>query len=126
MEITPALRVIGDEEMRTSDLTKAAPGTVVAIDQVLFEERGEPWDRGEPVGEAHGTAVATQKGVAVCHITFTFGEEDTIVAHGVLRIDGSTVGSGRLAIAGGTGQFNKAAGRLDVEHRNPKRWSFYL
>lgn len=126
METTPALRVIGDEEMQTFDLAKAPPGTVVAIDQVLFEELEQPWKRGERVGEAHGTAVVTQKGVAVCHVTFVFGDEDTIVTQGVLPIAGSTVGSGRLAVAGGTGRFDKATGRLDVETSNPKRWSFYI
>ena len=126
MEIRPALTVIGDEELLTFDLTKAPPGTVVAIDQVLFEELREPWERGERVGQAHGTAVVTHTGVAVCNITFVFGDEDTIVAHGVLPIAGSTVGSGRLAVGGGTGRFNRATGRLDVEARNPKRWSFYI
>ncbi len=126
MEFTTAFTVIGDEEMQSSDLAKAAPATVVAIDQALFEELGEPWERGERVGEAHGTAVVTQKGVAVCHITFAFGEEDTIVAQGVLPIEGSTVGRGHIAVGGGTGRFHKATGSLVVETRNPKRWSFIL
>jgi hypothetical protein len=125
MEFTTEFTVIGDEELQTSDLASAAPATVVAIDQTLFEEI-EPWKRGERVGEAHGTAVVTQKGVAVCNITFMFSDEDAIVAHGVLPIDGSTVGKGHLAVAGGTGRFDKAAGRLDVEILNPKRWSFYI
>jgi hypothetical protein len=126
MEFSAAFTVIGDEEMQTSDLAAAEAATVVAIDQVLFEELEEPWEVGERVGEAHGTAVVTQKGLAVCHVTFTFGDEDTIVAHGVLPIAGSTVGGGRLAVAGGTGAFDKATGRLNVETRNPKRWSFIL
>jgi hypothetical protein len=125
MEFTTVFTVISDEEMQTSDLA-GPPAKVVAIDQVLFEEVGEPWNRGDQVGEAHGTAVVTQKGLAVCHITFTFGDEDSIVAHGVLPIDGSTLGNGHIAVAGGTGQFDKATGRLDMETRNPKRWSFAL
>lgn len=126
MDMTTDFTVIGDEELQTSDLASAAPATVVTIDQTLFEELEEPWQQGEPVGEAHGTLVVTQKGLAVCHVTFTFGDEDSIVAHGVLPIDGSTIGSGHLAVAGGTGRFDKVSGKLDVETRNPKRWIFHL
>lgn len=126
MEFTTEFTIIGDEETQTFDLDLAAPAAVVAFDHTLYEEVGEPWNKGERIGEAHGTAVVTRKRVAVCHVTFVFGDEDTIVAHGVLPIDGSTLGGGRLAVAGGTGRFDKAAGRLDVETRNPKRWSFFL
>ena len=127
MEFLTEFTIIGDDETQTfEDLAKAAPATVVAIHHELFEERGEPWERGEHVGEADGTAVVTQRGVAVCHLTFALGDEDTLVALGVLPIDGRTLGGGRLAVAGGTGRFNKASGTLIAETRNPKRWSFYL
>ena len=127
MEITTEFTVIGDDDAQTpKDLAAASPATVVPIDQELFEELGEPWERGERVGEAHGIAVVTRRGVAVCNVTFAFEGEDTISVHGVLPIDGSTLGNGRLAVAGGTGRFNKATGTLNMETRNPKRWSFYL
>jgi hypothetical protein len=128
MEFSAQFTIIGEDQMQqTEDLSAAAPGRVVPIDQDLFEEVGGPWNHGSnPVGEAHGSIVVTGKNLGMCHITFSFGDEDTIVAHGVLPIAGSTVGGGLLAVAGGTGQFDKAAGRLDVETSNPKRWSFIL
>ena len=127
MEFTTEFTVIGDDELQSFDLAAAAPATVVPIDQVLYEELpGKPWERGELVGEAHGIAVVTQKGMAVYNITFMFGDEDAIMAHGVLPTDGSSGGRRHLAVAGGIGRFEKATGRLEVETRNPKRWSFYL
>jgi hypothetical protein len=126
MEFTELFTIIGDEETQSSDLAPTSPATVVAIDQVLFAEVDEPWKKGERIGEAHGTAVSTPSGNAVCHITFTFGDEDSVVAHGVLPVDGSNLGGGHLAVAGGTGYFHKATGRVDLETLNPKRWSFAL
>jgi hypothetical protein len=127
MEFTTAFTVIGDDEFPTDDLAKAAPAKVVPIDQVLYEELpGKPWERGELVGEAHGVAVVTHKGVAVYSITFMFGDEDAIMANGVLPVEGSSGGRNHLAVAGGIGRFDKATGRVDVETRNPKRWSFIL
>lgn len=125
MEFSAGFKVIGEDQEEAFDLAAAAPAKVVPIDQDLFEEDGD-WNPGEKVGEAHGTAVVTQKRLAMCHISFTFGEEDSIVAHGVLPIDGSTLGDGHIAVAGGTGRFDKATGRADLETLNPKRWSFAL
>lgn len=128
MEFSAGFTVIGeDQEQQTDDLAPVMPGDVFSIDQDLFEEVGEAWNRpGDPVGEAHGSVVVTRKHFAMCNITFTFGDQDIIVAQGLLPIDGKTLGSGLLAVAGGTGQFDKVSGRLDVETRNPKRWSFIL
>lgn len=126
MEFTEIVTIISDDERQSADLNAAPPATLDAIDLVLYEEIDEPWKKGEPIGEAHGTAVVTHAGLAVCHITFTFSDGDTIVAHGVLPIDGSNLGNGHLAVTGGTGHFHKAAGRVDVETRNPKRWIFTL
>jgi hypothetical protein len=128
MDFNTEITVIGeDQNKQAEDLSAAAPGRVVPIDQDLFEEVGGPWNHGsDPIGEAHGSIVVTGKNLGMCHITFSFGDEDTIVAHGVLPIAGSTVGNGHIAVSGGTGQFDKVSGRLDVEHRNPKRWSFAL
>jgi hypothetical protein len=116
-----------DQRQLTEDLAAASPGRVVSIDQDLYEEVGGPWNHGDdPIGEAHGSVVVTEGQQGMCHITFKVFNVGTIVAHGSLPVAGSTVGSGTLAVAGGTGKFDKALGKVDVEHRNPKRWSFAL
>jgi hypothetical protein len=131
MDVKTPYTVIGEDQtqqQQTEDLSAAAPGHVVSIDQDLFDEvGGGTWNHGsDPVGEAHGSVVVTGKALGMCHITFSFGGDDTIVAHGSLPIAGSTVGGGHIAVAGGTGKYLNASGRLDVEHRTPKRWSFVL
>ena len=127
MEFTEILTILSDDETQSAELDAAAPAKVVAIDLVLYGEIDEPWKKGEPIGKAEGTATVTNGGrFAVCNIVFTFDDEDTIVTHGVLPIDGSKLGKGHLAVTGGTGHFDKAAGRVDMDARNPKRWIFTL
>ena len=119
-----SLTFIGDDEQRTpNELTAEAPAaTVIAIDQQLYDEAGDPWERGDLVGEARGIAVITHGGRAICHLTFELGQEDTLVANGVLPIEGGSIGAGRIAVTGGTGRFDRASGTLVVESRNPKRY----
>lgn len=127
MEFTAEFTVISDEQ----DLSFAAqadvskPAMLAVFDQNLYDEAGEPWQRGELIGEVSGTWVTTHRGKAVVNITFMIGE-DAITAHGVLPVDGSDLGRGRLAVTGGTGRFAKASGAVDMDTRNPKRWSFAL
>ena len=126
MEFEASFTMIGDDEQRTPhELTaESAAATVIAIDQQLYDEAGEPWERGERIGEAHGIAVTTHGGRVVCHLTFEIGDEDTIVAQGVLPHVGGSVGGGRIAVTGGTGRFHRASGTLQIESRNPKRYRF--
>jgi hypothetical protein len=128
MEFGTGFTVIGeDQETEDDELAPVGPGSVFSIDQDLFEEVGEAWNRpGDPVGEAHGSVVVTRKQFATCNITFTFSSEDVVVVQGLLPVDGKNLGGGVLAVTGGTGQLNKASGRVDVETQNPKRWSFLL
>lgn len=129
MEITPTFTLVGDDtETSQDDVGEAGPGTVIAVYQETFIEEGEPFNRGERVGELHGTAVVTRGGNLVCALVFTFGDEHahTIVAHGVLRRDGGGIGQGRLAIGGGTGHYRKIAGDIEVQTLNPKRYIFEL
>jgi hypothetical protein len=122
------LVLIGDDEERSPhDLVgETAAATVIAIDQQLYAEGDEPWARGDHVGEAHGVAVTTHGGRVVCSFTFELGGEDSVAMHGVLPLDGGSIGSGRVAITGGTGRFRNASGSVGVEHRNPKRYRLML
>ena len=56
---------------------------------------------------------------------FRFFDEQasTLTASGVLPQHDETVGSGRLAITGGTGKFKATRGELVVDSMNPHRWS---
>jgi hypothetical protein len=120
--------LIGDDEQRSPEgLTpESAAATVIAIDQQLYEEGEEPWSRGPHVGEAHGIAVMTHGGRAVCNLTFELGEEDSLSMHGVVLIEGGSIGKGRMAVTGGTGEYRGASGAVQVEHQNPKRYRLAL
>ena len=123
-----SLTFIGDDEQRTPDALTAggSAATVIAIDQQLYDEAGEPWERGDLIGAAYGIAVITHGGRAFCHLTFELGQEDTMVASGVLPIEGDSIGAGRIAVTGGTGRFDRASGTLMVESQNPKRYRFMV
>ena len=130
MEFNAGFTLIGEDqdgEDKTDDLTPVPPGSVLSLDQDLYQEGDEAWGRpDDPIGEAHGAVVATKRGRAMCTITFAIDENDVIVAQGLLPLQGRKLGSGSLAVTGGTGAFDKVSGRVDMETRNPKRWSFVL
>jgi hypothetical protein len=137
--IDKGFTVIGDDEEQTpGDLTGADPGTVAVINQRLYRDEGF-FDRGEEVGWAHGTAIVDHHGRAVCHVTFVLdgqAEEQPpgdpsqdqapvlLTAHGVVPIEDSTLGPGRLVVTGGSGALKGARGSIVIEVQNPKRWSF--
>ena len=128
MNFNTQLIIIGEDQDPdvAKDMTPAAPATVFSIDQDLSVESGGKWNKGNPAGEAHGTAVVTRKNLAACTVTFAFDPDDSIVAEGLLPVQGRKLGAGQLAVTGGTGQFAKAAGTVNMETNNPKRWSFVL
>jgi hypothetical protein len=116
--------VIGDdEEQSPDDFAGLAPRDVVVIDQQLYEDDGY-FDKGRHVGWAHGSGVVTHRVRIVCHVTFVFEEGDTLAAHGVLPIEGRTIGNGLMAVTGGTGRYRNAGGTMYVETVNPKRWKY--
>jgi hypothetical protein len=128
MEFTAQFTVIGeDQEPESSDeLKPLPPGSVYSFDQDLFEESGDgSWKQGGRVGEAHGSLIVTRRGGATCLITFGFGN-GSIVAAGLLPSEGRKLGDGTLAVTGGTGEFHQSSGHVDVQTKNPKRWSFVL
>jgi Dirigent-like protein len=128
MEFTAEFTVIGEDQADDEEdqLAPLPPGGMFSLDQDLFEETEEQsWNRGDVVGEAHGTVLSVRRKLAVCSITFAF-ENGTVVAEGLLPIDGQKLGSGALAVTGGTGSFRNSGGEVGVETRNPKRWSFVL
>ena len=128
MDLSPEPILIGeDQDPRSAqDLTPVPPGTVFPIDQDLYFESGGPWKKGGSAGEAHGSGISTGKNLATCSVTFAFNNDGTIVAEGLLPIQGKKLGAGELAVTGGTGKYDKASGRVGMETNNPKRWSFVI
>lgn len=126
MAIDLGFTLVGEDmEGTRADLTEAGPATLIAVDQDLFRETDAAFEAGARVGWLHGTAVLTHRDKLVCHLVFSFaGDEDTIVAEGVLPRDDSGFGAGVLAVTGGTGTFAEIAGTVTVETRNPKRYTF--
>jgi hypothetical protein len=128
MEFTAEFTVIGEDQDsgETEQIGPATPGSLFPIDQNLFEESGDgSWAQGSLAGEAHGFAAVTRRSNAMCVITFQF-ESGTLVVQGLLPSDGRALSDGTLAVTGGTGDFERSSGRVDMESRNPKRWTFVL
>lgn len=120
MSIAPGAVWIGDnEEIVGPD---GGAGSIAVFDQDLFEGEVDTWDRGKPVGSAHGTFVLTPHGRALTTITLEFEDGSTLVAAGSLPFD-STIGDGILAVTGRTGRLESAHPRLRVEVSNPKKYS---
>lgn len=126
MEISPGFTLVGEDVATGTEPVELQPGSVIPVDQDLFEELGEPFEPGEHVGWLQGTLTVTRRDQLVCDFVFSFesGAEDSIVATGLLARVGDDSGAGVLAVTGGTGRFAGADGTVRVETRNPKRYIF--
>lgn len=109
-----------DEEARR-DLE---PGRPTLLEEGLYEYVNN--ERGNRVGGVRYLATRTRQGKGVlCDIVFRFEGGDTISASAMLPFRSPSIGSGVVAITGGTGRF---AGITDVRREvpvevwNPKRW----
>ena len=126
MSIAPGSVWIGDNEEIVGP--EGGAGSIAVFDQDLFEGQAASWDRGEPVGSAHGVFVLTPNGTALTTITLEFPDGSTLVAAGSLPYkpsigdDKSSIGDGVLAVTGRTGKLENAHARLRVEVRNPKKY----
>jgi hypothetical protein len=120
MSIAPGSVWIGDNEEIVGPEDGA--GSIGVFDQDLFEGKVDSWERGDPIGSAHGTFVLTPRGRALTTITLEFEDGSTLVAAGSLPFD-SSIGDGVLAVTGRTGRLESAHARLRVEVTNPKKYS---
>jgi hypothetical protein len=119
MSIAPGSAWIGDNEEIVGP--GGEPVSIAVFDQDLFEGNVESWDRGKPIGSAHGVFVLTPSGTALTTITLEFQDGSTLVATGSLPFE-SSIGDGVLAVTGRTGNLEHAHGRLRVEVSNPKKY----
>lgn len=120
MSIAPGSVWIGDNEEIVGP--GGGAGSIAVFDQDLFEGQAASWERGEPVGSAHGVFVLTPNGTALTTITLEFQDGSTLVAAGSLPFE-SSIGDGVLAVTGRTGKLENAHARLRVEVSNPKKYS---
>ncbi|MGZ5129303.1 MAG: hypothetical protein ACXWZU_07005 [Actinomycetota bacterium] len=129
MEIDLGFALVAEDmEGAQMDLSDLGPAAVIPIDQDTWFEPDERFQKGDHAGWVHGTAILTHRDRLVCHLTFSFEDhpEDSIAVHGVLPRDGAGLGRGRMAVTGGTGKFHKAAGTVEYDFVNPKRYGFTL
>jgi hypothetical protein len=122
MSIAPGSVWIGDNEEIVGP--GGGAGSIGVFDQDLFEGKAEAgnFERGNPVGSAHGVFILTPNGTALTTITLEFQDGSTLVATGSLPFE-SSIGDGVLAVTGRTGKLENAYPRLRVEVSNPKKYS---
>jgi hypothetical protein len=105
------------------------PGVSILRDEIVYEAIDDEFGKGAEIGRVHiveQKPTALGEGTVVCRVVFRLFDElaSTLTASGVLPDHATeTVGSGRLAIVGGTGKFRKTRGELVVLSQNPHRWS---
>lgn len=102
------------------------PGSIGVFDEVLYEgqDLAGSFDRGDKeVGRARGVfVVLSDMKRALTTITLDFNDGSSLVAAGSLPF-GSSIGDGVLAVTGRTGNLENALPRLQVEVKNPKKYS---
>jgi hypothetical protein len=105
------------------------PGTGILRDELVYDAIDDEFGKGPKSGRVHIVALKPTKlgdGTVVTSVVFRFDDQpaSTLTASGVLLEHANeTVGSGRLAITGGTGKFKATRGELVIRSMNPHRWS---
>jgi hypothetical protein len=108
---------------------EVGPGTSILRDEIVYDAIDDEFGKGPESGRVHIVALKPTdlgKGTVVTRVVFRFLDEpaSTLTASGVLPDHAdATVGSGRLAIEGGTGKFRTTRGELVVLAQNPHRWN---
>jgi len=123
----PAISDAGDEERRVGPrLEEASFGESVIQEEVLYEDVGGEWRKGE-WGERIGMVRLIQSpttvgGKVLLRAWFLFDDGTTAEYAGLVPGEGTWQGEGELGFRGGTGKFEGRRGHLHVESVNPKRW----
>jgi hypothetical protein len=107
---------------------EVGPGTSILRDEIVYDAIDDEFGKGPKSGRVHIVALKPTElgeGTVVTRVVFRFDDQQasTLTASGVLpQHANETVGSGRLAITGGTGKFKATRGEVVVRSRNPHRW----
>jgi hypothetical protein len=107
---------------------EVGPGVSILRDEIVYDADDDEFGKGPKSGRVHIVALKPTElgeGTVVTRVVFRFLDEQasTLTASGVLPQHAETVGSGRLAITGGTGKFKTTRGEVVVRSKNPHRWS---
>ena len=102
----------------------AGNGAAHVFYEKLFVGVGDPdsWEKGDEVGSVSGVYVITPDGKAVGSYTLWIGDDDSLNVSGNLAHD-SGIKNGVVGVTGGTGSFKGQTGQVDVDWRNPHRWT---
>lgn len=112
-----------DDEDQIFDLSSLEAAQVFVPHQTLYTAVDEGFTRGDRLGELDGIVAVGHRGRAVCHFVLTFDSGDSLVATGVLPAERKWDDGRSIAITGGTGEYERAAGTISVRSFNPKRYN---
>lgn len=111
-----------------TSFAEVEPGVSILRDEIAYDAIDDEFGKGPQSGRVHIVALRPTElgeGTVVTRVVFRFfdSQASTLTASGVLSEHAETVGSGRLAITGGTGKFKATRGEVVVRSTNPHRWS---
>jgi hypothetical protein len=121
--------VSADAVEAPTEFAEVGPGVSILRDEIVYDAVDDEFGKGPMSGRVHIVALKPTElgeGTVVTRVVFRFFDEQasTLTASGVLpQHADETVGSGRLAITGGTGKFKTTRGEVVVRSKNPHRWS---
>jgi hypothetical protein len=121
--------VSADAVEAPTEFAEVGPGVSILRDDNVYDAVDDEFGKGPMSGRVHIVALKPTElgeGTVVTRVVFRFFDEQasTLTASGVLpQHADETVGSGRLAITGGTGKFKTTRGEVVVRSKNPHRWS---
>jgi len=116
----PVLSEVSGGESRSLEGTEL--GTTVLRDEIA-ERQSEP---GTSIGFVHIVLTRSRAKSAdvVARVVFNFDSGDTLAAMGALPFhEQEDFDDGKLAITGGTGEYERWRGVLTVHREGPHRWS---
>ncbi len=112
---------------QTVDFGLDGAAQVASFDEDLYEpDPDDDWKPGRLVGELNAIYVGTAgRERAVVQVIFRFteyGARETMTATGSLEYAGG-VRTGAMSVTGGTGRFAGRFSEIDVDHRNPHKYT---
>lgn len=96
------------------DAGRGGPGNYAPFDETLYESSSDSWDAGPEVGSASGFTLRTP-GFLLYQVVLDLLDGRSFAASGRLNFDTSPK-AGVIPVTGG--------GRLKVEFKNPKRYTY--
>jgi len=115
--------IAGDQLEETIDAGRGGPGDYVPFDETLYAGSPDSWEPGAQIGSASGFTLRTPGPFVLYHVILDLGDGNSLVAAGRLPYDTSPK-AGVIPVTGSSGRYGNAGGRLKVEFKNPKRYTY--